>query len=67
MRKIPKLYRKLAKAAKKQGWFLELTGGGHLRWCNPAGGFVITPSSPSDGNRGLQKARADLRKGGLDC
>lgn len=67
LKKTPKLYTKLIKAAKEQGWKLELTRGGHLRWQNPDGRIVFTPSSPSDNNRGLKKARADLRKhGGLD-
>lgn len=65
MKRTPKLYTKLVKAAKEQGWELELTGSGHLRWTNPDGGFVITPSSPSDKGHGFHKAKKDLRKGGL--
>jgi predicted RNA binding protein YcfA (HicA-like mRNA interferase family) len=53
-----------AKAARKAGWELTRTGGGHIKWKPPAGEFIITPSTPS-GSRSIYNIRASLRKAGL--
>ena len=59
------LLKPLFKAAKEQGWKVEYTDGGHLKWIPPEGEFAITPSTPSDGRRGFLNARSTLRKAGL--
>ena len=54
----------LRRAAKAQGWRIEVTGGSHLRWVSPAGAAVITAESPSD-PRSLLNTRAQLRRAGF--
>jgi hypothetical protein len=54
--------------AKRAGWSVEPTRGGHLRFCPPAklgGPCLYTASTPSD-RRGLDNLRAQLRRAGLD-
>lgn len=56
--------RNIIRLAESQGWIINKTKGGHLRWTAPAGGFVFTASTPSD-NRATQNMIRDLRKYGL--
>jgi hypothetical protein len=66
--------RKPLRAARKQGWTLEQTKGGHLRAVPPAGlldprtglrqGVIIIAATPSDGHA-TKNARADLRRAGV--
>lgn len=58
--------RKLIKRARKQGWTVVTTGGGHLRWSppDPERPFVITGATPSD-YRAFKNIRARLRRAGL--
>lgn len=58
--------RDVAAAALEQGWVIESTAGGHLKWTPPNGKFpVFTPATSSDW-RGRKNALSDLRKRGLD-
>lgn len=63
--KVPRDLRAAAKAARKQGWTIVVTGGGHLAWTNPQGHRVITSSSPHAFGRATANALADLRGAGL--
>lgn len=55
----------MVKAAVAQGWTVELTKGGHVRFTAPSGAFVFTGSSP--GASSHRNLRAQLRRAGLDC
>lgn len=57
-------YRALILAAESQGWTIEPTKGGHLRWKPPSGGPIFSSASPSDW-RASKKLRAQLRRAGL--
>ena len=65
--KIPEALRSAARVARKAGWTITVTGGGHLKWTPPAGKFVVTPLSPRAGRRSTDNSLADLRKAGLRC
>lgn len=54
----------LLQAAKKQGWRVRLTNGGHYVLLSPAGARVIIANTPSDSHAYLN-ARARLRREGL--
>lgn len=58
--------RPFVKAAIDQGWSVEKTGGGHLRFKSPTGAVVFTPSTPGGGNRAIENTRAALRRAGLN-
>jgi predicted RNA binding protein YcfA (HicA-like mRNA interferase family) len=54
--------RDLIRAAKREGWEVSTTDGGHLRLEHPeASGRVITGSTPSD-RRALYHARAAMKR-----
>lgn len=53
-------FQKLIKEAESQGWEVNRTGGGHLRWVAPDGRVVFSAFSPSD-KRALQNTRKELR------
>lgn len=57
--------RKLVKAARRQGWTVERTSGGHLRFAPPRGAYIVVSFSPSD-HRSWLNARARLRRAGLE-
>lgn len=63
--KIPKEYRPLAARAIAQDWTIEPTKGGHLKWTNPQGRPVFTPSTPSDW-RSLKNVIRKLKHKGLE-
>jgi hypothetical protein len=60
--------RALARRAVAQGWRLEYTGKGHIRWLPPDEGRppIYSASTPGRG-RGYQNFRAALRRHGLEC
>lgn len=64
MAKIHESYRDLHKAARKQGWTITTTSGGHLRWLTPDGRSVFSPVSPSD-CRGRHRVIMKLKAAGL--
>jgi predicted RNA binding protein YcfA (HicA-like mRNA interferase family) len=53
--------KQLLRAAKAAGWQVRPTGSGHLQLRHPAGGIVVTSSSPSD-RRALANLKAQLRR-----
>jgi len=57
----------LVHLARRQGWCVEPTGGGHLRVrsCDPAMPVVFTGSTPRDW-RAVRNMRSQLRRAGLD-
>lgn len=42
---IPKDWRKIARAARKAGWAILVTGRGKLEWRGPNGQRVVVPST----------------------
>ena len=58
---MPKDLEKLARELRRLGWVVEVTRGNHVRWANPATGFVtftgLTPSSDA-----ARRAMRTLRK-----
>jgi predicted RNA binding protein YcfA (HicA-like mRNA interferase family) len=62
--KIPRDLRPAAKQARKAGWTLSLTRGGHLAWHSPAGRTVFCPATPSD-RRSVANVIGKLRRKGL--
>ena len=62
--RIPESYRKLARAARRAGWTITPTRGGHLAWRPPSGRVIYTPSTPSD-RYGARNHTAELRRAGL--
>ena len=62
--RVPESYRKLARAARRAGWTITPTGGGHLAWKPPSGRVIYTPSTPSD-RHGTRNTAALLRRAGL--
>lgn len=56
-------FQRVIREAQRQGWSVERTNGGHVRFRNPAGQSYFTGSSPSD-FRAVRKLVADLRKMG---
>lgn len=60
--RIPRQYRDLYRAATADGWSVEPTNNGHLRWTHPAASRpVFSASSPSD-HRAVLNVRARLRR-----
>lgn len=58
-------FKKLKKAAEKQGWEVGKTRKGHWQFKPPNNGeIVVTSCSPSD-HRSILNFTARLRKGGL--
>jgi hypothetical protein len=54
--------RDLRQLAKRAGWTISTTNGGHLRLDHPeARGPVFTGSTPSD-HRAIRHARAEMRR-----
>lgn len=49
--RVPRLYRQLAKRARRQGWTLEQRPGGHIHWVRPDGTVATTTSCTGDGHR----------------
>lgn len=64
--RIPRELRKASRAARKQGWRIELTRNGHLRWVPPHRHreIVYTPCTPSE-YRSIRNALSALRLSGL--
>jgi predicted RNA binding protein YcfA (HicA-like mRNA interferase family) len=59
-----KLVKELVKAARQQGWRVEIRGGGHVSYYSPEGTVVFGPLTPSD-YRALRNCKAELRRAGL--
>lgn len=62
--RVHKDFRPLLKAAKRAGWDVTQTQGGHIQVVNLAGDVTHLPSTPSD-HRSYMNARQELRKMGL--
>jgi hypothetical protein len=63
--KVPRHLRPLARRARAEGWVIEVTGKGHLRWRPPGGRAVITGSTPERYGHGPANARRALARAGL--
>jgi hypothetical protein len=61
---IPRELRRAARTARRSGWTLTATGGGHIKWESPGGEVVITGSTPG-GGRATKNGLACLRRAGL--
>jgi hypothetical protein len=55
---------KVAKAARKQKWKVEITGGNHIKWITPDG-KVASVSGLTGSTPGWIKAKNQLKKAGL--
>lgn len=64
---VPEALRDAARIARKAGWRITRTSGGHLKWAPPGGRFVVTSATPKGGNRSAENDLALLRKEGLKC
>jgi hypothetical protein len=64
MQGMNKDIKQLASKAKKQGWVVETTGGGHLRWTSPEGKSVISGNTVSD-YRAVRNISKRLERAGL--
>lgn len=62
--KVRQVYGATARAAVEQGWTIEMTRGGHVRWTAPSGRVIFSPSSPSD-RRAIRNTIAMLRREGF--
>lgn len=65
-RKIGPEQRKVIKRAEEQGWSIEVTQNGHLRFRSPTGEIVHVPSRSAAKNKGGKNALGLLRRAGLD-
>jgi hypothetical protein len=63
--KIPKHLKQAARRARAEGWTIEVTGKGHLRWRPPRGQAVITGSTPKRRGHGSRNERRAFAKAGL--
>lgn len=57
-------FNKLIKDAEAQGWAVDVTHGGHLKWTSPTGKIVFSAFSPSD-HRSLKNTVSQLKVGGF--
>ena len=55
---------KIMRVAVSEGWRLEKSNGGHIKWIRPDGFIYFSSQTPSD-VRAIYKIRAALRKAGL--
>jgi len=51
----------LAREYRRQGWVVEISPGGHMRWRSPGGALVFSASTPSD-RRSIANHVARLRR-----
>jgi predicted RNA binding protein YcfA (HicA-like mRNA interferase family) len=56
--------RQLAKKAKEQGWIVDYSNGGHLRYKSPDGKTLFFSSTPSD-TRALKNQISVMSKHGF--
>jgi hypothetical protein len=63
--KIPKHLKPAARRARAEGWTIEVTGKGHLRWRSPRGPSVITGSTPQRYGHAPRNERRKLTRAGL--
>lgn len=63
--RIPKPLQDLYRAARKQGWTVETSGGNHIRWLPPSGGRPVYSANSTRDNREAMNVRAKLRRAGL--
>ncbi|SFY07881.1 hypothetical protein [Azotobacter vinelandii] len=61
LRRLKKSLRALAELASTEGWMLQRTRGGHLRFSKPGCAPIFMSSTPSD-HRAFLNARAQLRQ-----
>lgn len=54
----------LRRIAESQGWTVDETGSGHMKWQPPTGDYVMTSSTPTDQNI-IKTIRKDLETAGL--
>jgi hypothetical protein len=52
---------KLATVMERQGWRVNITDGGHIRWLGPLGELVFSGTTPSD-HRELANLKARIRR-----
>lgn len=63
--KVPRHLREIARRALAEGWTIEPSGSGHIRWKPPHGPAVFTGSTPKRYGHGPENARRRLAKAGL--
>jgi len=57
--------KRLIRLAKRAGWEVLRSGGGHLKFISPTGAITFCSWSPR-GHRAFADARANLRRAGLE-
>lgn len=57
-------FRDLRRAAEKQGWTIETSRGGHLKWKSPNGKTIFSSATPSD-KRAVNNHLSLLRRAGF--
>lgn len=60
----PKDLNKIIKQAEEQGWTINISNGGHLKWVSAMGSVFFSSRTPSD-RRALHKIKRDLRLRGF--
>jgi len=60
--------KKIVSIARKQGWDVRVTNGGHVEWKSPdkSQPKIYSSKTMSDGARGYHNLRGTLRRSGLD-
>lgn len=62
---LPRDLRKIARAAREQGWRVELTAKSHVKFVPPQGELIYSAGTPSDW-RGRRNLVSRLRRSGLE-
>jgi len=62
---IPRQWRKIAKAARAEGWAIFITGNGKLGWFGPGGQKVFTACTPPRSGHAAKNYIAQLRRSGV--
>lgn len=59
--------RPIVKRARKQGWKVDVTRGGHVRFVPPpSGGSMVIASASASDSRAMKNLRAQLRRAGME-
>jgi hypothetical protein len=64
-RSVPKELRKVAQAARQQGWDIVQAQSGHIKWVHPDGKTSVRSSLTASDKNAARNTVKDLRKAGL--
>jgi hypothetical protein len=57
---VSKDLKPLLRRCRREGWTVEPTGGGHLRWQPPSGQYIVTSLTGS--RQGVRNAKRDITR-----